>query len=167
MKTKELTPSFKLKAPKIITMDNKQVIYVRLTGAFEQLDFPGAYTKLWNCVKANKLFTAGIESVAIYHDDPKVTEGSKLRSDVCLVVHKPVRAQGEIGVKEIQGGRYAVFLYEGPYPDLGQAYDAIFSEWLPASGCALRNIPMFEKYCNNPEKTAPEKLKTEIYVPIV
>jgi AraC family transcriptional regulator len=30
----------------------------------------------------------------------------------------------------------------------------------------LRNAACFEKYLNNPENTAPEKLKTEIYVPV-
>ena len=96
----------------------------------------------------------------------KVTESSELRSDVCLVVRKPVQPQGEIGVKEIQGDKYAVFTYQGTYSNLGMIYDAIFSEWLPASGCELRNLLVLEKYCNDPTRTTPEKLKTEIYVPV-
>ena len=137
-----------------------------MTGAYSELDFPGTFAKLWNFVKERKLFSAGIEHLGIYYDDPKVTESAKIRSDVCLVIRKPVQPQGEIDVQEIPGGKYAVFSYQGAYSNLGMVYDAIFAEWLPASGCELRDLPIFEKYCNDPTRTAPEKLKTEIYVPL-
>ena len=166
MKREELNPELKLKSPKFVELENKTAIYIRLTGAYSELDFPGAWGRLWNFVKEQKLYSAGIEHIAIYHDDPKVTEAGKLRSDVCLVIHKPVQPQGEIGVKEIQGGKYAVFSYQGPYTNLGVVYDTIYAKWLPESGCELRNIPMLEKYMNDPSKTEPEKLKTEIFIPI-
>lgn len=44
--------------------------------------------------------------------------------------------------------------------------DTIYAKWLPESGQKLRDYHCFEKYLNNPGKTPPEKLKTEIYVPI-
>lgn len=166
MKQVMLNPELKLKSPKFVELENKKSIYIRLSGAYNELDFSGTYAKLWNFVKEQKLYSAGIESIGIYHDDPKVTEANKLRSDVCLVIHKPVQPKGEIGVKEIQGGRYAVFLYQGPYNTLGVVYDTIFVQWLPESGCELRNVPMFEKYMNDPSKITPEKLKTEIYIPV-
>ncbi|GHS99439.1 hypothetical protein FACS189421_09890 [Bacteroidia bacterium] len=42
----------------------------------------------------------------------------------------------------------------------------IYAKWLPESDEKLRNYHCFEKYLNNPDNTAPENLKTEIYVPI-
>ncbi len=161
-----LSEELNLKSPKITELEAKQAIYIRLTGAYNELDFPGTWGRLWNFVKEHKLFSAGIEHIGIYHDDPKVTESDKLRSDVCLVIRKPVTPQGEIGVKEIPGGKYAVFLYQGSYDKLGFVYDTIFAKWLPESGCELRNVPMFEKYVNNPAHTTPDKLKTEIYIPV-
>jgi len=166
MRQEESKTEFKLKAPKMIELESKTVIYIRLTGAYSELDFPGTFAKLWNFVKERKLFSAGIEHLGIYYDDPKVTESAKIRSDVCLVIRKPVQPQGEIAVQEISGGKYAVFSYQGAYSNLGMVYDAIFAEWLPSSGCELRDLPIFEKYCNDPTRTAPEKLKTEIYVPV-
>ena len=109
---------------------------------------------------------ADIEHVAIYHDDPKVTEESKLRTDICLALPKKAAPKGEIGVKTIEGGKYAMFLYTGSYEHLGAVYDTIYGKWLSESGQRLRNYHCFEKYINNPDKTPPEKLKTEIYVPI-
>lgn len=166
MKKAELNPELKVKMPKIIEMETKTAIYVRMTGAYDQLDFPSAFGKLWHFIKEHKLYSAGIEHIGIYHDDPKVTESNKLRTDVCIVVHKPVKPEGEVGVKEIAGGKYAVFSYQGPYTDLGNVYNSIYAKWLPESGYELRNVPMHEKYLNDPLKTDPMKLKTEIYLPI-
>ncbi|WP_321436961.1 AraC family transcriptional regulator [uncultured Bacteroides sp.] len=166
MKPVQLNPELKLKSPKVIELETKKAIYIRLTGAYSELDFCGAWGKLWAYVKENKLFSAGIEHISIYHDDPKVTTSEKLRTDVCLVLPNPAEPKGEIGVKEIAGGRYAVFLYQGPYTNLGIVYDTIFAKWLPDSGYELRNAPLYEKYINDPSRTEEAKLKTEIYIPL-
>ncbi len=167
MKREETNPEFRLKSPKIVEEKEKNAIYIRLTGAYSDLDFPGAFSKLWGFVKEHKLYSAGIEHIGLYYDDPKVTESNKLRSDICLTIHKPVKAEGEVDIKLIPGGKYAVFSYQGPYNNLGVVYDAIFSEWVPSAGYELRNLPVFEKYLNDPTRTVPEKLKTEIYVPLL
>ena len=167
MRKEELNPEFKLKSPKIVELESKKAIYIRLFGAYSDLDFPGTFAKLWAYVKEKNLFSAGIEHIGIYHNDPKVTENEKLRSDVCLVIRKPVEPQGEIGVKEIPGGKYALFSYQGPYSNMGLVYDTIFSKWLPDSGQQLRNMPLFEKYISDPSRTEPDKLKTEIYLPLI
>jgi DNA gyrase inhibitor GyrI len=39
-------------------------------------------------------------------------------------------------------------------------------QWLPVNENELRNLPVYEKYCNDPARTEPEKLKTEVYIPI-
>lgn len=166
MKRTIINTELNLKAPKIVDLEEKTALYIRLVGNYSELDFGGTWMRLWGCVKEQKLFSAGIEHFAVYHDDPQVTETEKLRTDICLVIKKPAKAEGEIGVKTIGGGKYAIFLYQGSYEFLGAVYDSIFSQWLPDSGCSLRNAPCMEKYISNPNVTAPEKLKTEIYVPI-
>ncbi|GHV05640.1 AraC family transcriptional regulator [Bacteroidia bacterium] len=166
MKSLQVNENLNLKAPKMLALEPKQAIYLKLTGDYQTLDFRGAWNKLWQYVKDNKLFSAGIEHIAIYHDDPKVTEAGKLRTDICLVLPKKAEPKGEIGVKTIEGGKYAMFLYQGSYDNLGAVYDTIYAKWLPESGEQLRNYHCFEKYINNPDNTVPEKLKTEIYVPI-
>lgn len=166
IKPTSIRPELNLKAPKIIELEPKQAIYIRLTGDYSENDYGGTWERLWGFVKTEKLFSAGIEHICVYHDDPKVTESDKLRTEVCLVVKKPATVKGEIGVKTIAGGKYAVFLYQGSYADLGSVYDTIYSHWLPNMGCEVRDAPLFEKYLNNPNRTEPEKLKTEIYIPI-
>lgn len=156
----------KIKSPKILDILTKQVIFIKLIGKYESLDFGGAWQHLWQFVKEQKLFSAGIEHLAVYHDDPKVTEMDKLRTDLCLTIIKEVKPQGSIGVKEIKGGKFAMFLYEGPYSNLDAVYNEIYANLLPKNGLRLRDYHGYEKYLNHPDRTDPEKLKTEIYVPI-
>jgi AraC family transcriptional regulator len=166
MKPLEQTADVELKKPRIVELEPRKGIYIRLQGDYRTIDYSGAYTRLWSFVKENKLFTAGIEHITMEHDDPQVTETSKLITDVCLVIHRDVSPKGDIGVQEIPGGKFAVFTYVGPYSNLFSVLDTIYRKWLPGSGHELRMEQGFEKYLNNPNNTSADKLKTEIYIPV-
>ena len=135
-------------------------------GAYQTIDFGGVWQLLWQYVKENKLYSAGIEHIGMYYNDPKITDPDKLRSDICLILPKPAIAKGEIGVKTLKGGRFAMFAYQGSYQYLSQVYDTVYGKLLPESGFTLRDAHCFEKYVNNPATTESDKLKTEIYIPI-
>ena len=165
MKKEIINPDLALKAPKIVTLEPKNLIYVALTGAYGSLDYGKAYEQLWAVIKAQKLFTKGIESICISYDDPKITEGFLQRSDVCLAIHKPATPQDEVSCKTLAGGKYAVFFYQGSYENLSQVYDTAV-RWVIDHQYTLREEPFFEKYLNDARRTPKEKLKTEIYIPI-
>ena len=165
MKKEIINPDLALKAPKIVTLEPKNLIYVALTGAYGSLDYGKAYEQLWAVIKAQKLFTKGIESICISYDDPKITQGSLQRSDVCLAIHKPATPQEEVSCKTLAGGKYAVFFYQGSYENLSQVYDTAV-RWVIDHQYTLREEPFFEKYLNDARRTPKEKLKTEIYIPI-
>ena len=165
MKKEIINPDLALKAPKIVTLEPKNLIYVALTGAYGSLDYGKAYEQLWAVIKAQKLFTKGIEPICISYDDPKITEGSLQRSDVCLAIHKPATPQEEVSCKTLAGGKYAVFFYQGSYENLSQVYDTAV-RWVIDLQYTLREEPFFEKYLNDARRTPKEKLKTEIYIPI-
>ena len=165
MKKEIINPNLALKTPKIVTLEPKNLIYVALTGAYGSLEYGKAYEQLWAVIKAQKLFTKGIESICISYDDPKITEGSLQRSDVCLAIHKPATPQDEVSCKTLAGGKYAVFFYQGSYENLSQVYDTAV-RWVIDHEYTLREEPFFEKYLNDARRTPKEKLKTEIYIPI-
>ena len=165
MKKEIINPNLALKAPKIVTLEPKNLIYVALTGAYGSLDYGKAYEQLWAVIKAQKLFTKGIEPICISYDDPKITEGSLQRSDVCLAIHKSATPQEEVSCKTLAGGKYAVFFYQGSYENLSQVYDTAV-RWVIDRQYTLREEPFFEKYLNDARRTPKEKLKTEIYIPI-
>ena len=165
MKKEIINPDLALKVPKIVTLEPKNLIYVALTGDYGSLDYGKAYEQLWAVIKAQKLFTKGIESICISYDDPKITEGSLQRSDVCLAIHKSATPQDEVSCKTLAGGKYAVFFYQGSYENLSQVYDTAV-RWVIDHQYTLREEPFFEKYLNDARRTPKEKLKTEIYIPI-
>lgn len=155
-----------IKKPKFLTLEEKKCLFIRLQGDYGQLDYKNAWEKLWSVVKSQKLYTAGIEHTGVSYDDPNVTDADKTRYDACLIIHKEAKPKGEIGVKTLNGGKFAMFHYTGSYKHLNEVYDYIFNEWLLNNDYELRDEPVRETYRNNPEKTEPSKLKTEIYVPI-
>lgn len=155
-----------IKKPKIINVEDKQCLYYRMQGNYQTLDYSGAWEKLWQQIKSQKLFTKGIEMLGLPHDDPKVTDKDNVNYDACLVIHKDAKPSGDIGVKTLKGGTFAVFLYQGSYKYFEQAYDYMFNEWLLNTDYELRDAPVREKYISNPERVAKDKLKTEFYIPI-
>ncbi len=180
MKTQQTGGVVRLKAPKIVELEPKTVLCVSFRGDYKQLDYSGAFAKMWALVKKQGLYSEGIEHIGVFHNDPKVTDAADLLTDVCLTVHKPAVPEDGIGVKTIAGGKYAVFTHTGPYNEVQEVYDAIYGEWVPANctcgddcqcppgecKCALRDAPVFEKYVNDPDSVVPEKLETEVYIPI-
>jgi len=105
-------------------------------------------------------------TIGMVHDDPEVTPADKIRYDAAVVVNRPVDPEGEFGVTEIPGGKYAVFTHHGPYESLEQTYRRFFGGWLPPSGRELRDAEAFEEYLNSPMNTRPEDLLTRIHVPL-
>ena len=161
MKPLEINPALEVRE-----QQPKQVIYVRLTGAYMALAYCEAWKKLYAYVSEEKIDTRYMEYICIYHDDPKVTEPKNLRTDVCFTVPSPAQPRGEIGVKEIPGGKYLIFRYKGPYANLGAVYDTIYGHWIPQGGYTVSNSRGYESYLNSPESTPPEELLTEICIPV-
>lgn len=79
---------------------------------------------------------------------------------------KKVPIEGNVNLKTIKGGKYAVFIHKGPYQNLAPLFHLICSEWLPNSDYKARDLPMFQVYLNDCQKTQPEDLLTEIYLPL-
>jgi AraC family transcriptional regulator len=66
----------------------------------------------------------------------------------------------------IPGGRWAVSLHQGSYETLWQSWNRLYRYWLPASAHAMRDVAPFEIYLDDKKKVPPEKLRTEIWIPI-
>jgi AraC family transcriptional regulator len=158
----EEEPSMK---PEIKTIAPLSVIFVRRTGPYHQAAGE-AFGVLCQFAGVRGLLGPNARTIGISHDDPRVTESSKFRYDACVTIDHDVKTEGEIAQKSIAGGKYAVFLHEGPYESFGKTYDQIYQGWLPGSGEQLRDEPCFEVYLNHPSETKPEALRTEIWIPL-
>ncbi len=52
------------------------------------------------------------------------------------------------------------------YATLGDSWARLMGEWLPKSGLRVGEGAAYEVYRNTPENTAPEDLRTDLYLSI-
>jgi AraC family transcriptional regulator len=77
-------------------------------------------------------------------------------------------AQQGLSAETVAAGRWAVFRHVGAYDTLWKSWHAIYREWLPASGQALRpQSAPYERYETMPGEVLPEQHITDIHIPIV
>ncbi|AIE87220.1 transcriptional regulator, effector binding domain protein [Fimbriimonas ginsengisoli Gsoil 348] len=114
------------------------------------------------------LFAApGVETMALYHDDPRTTATNELRSDAAVTVPAGVPMPDGLTEFTLPGGRYARYVHIGPYDGLGDAWKRFTSDWMPKSGHIARtNVPVVENYMNMPGSVPDDQLRTELYIPI-
>jgi AraC family transcriptional regulator len=141
-----------------------KVVFLRYAGAYSQVG--ATWSRLMSWAGMLGLLGPQMRMIGIVHDDPDITPADKVRYDAAVVVNRPVQPEGEFGVTELPGGKYAVFSHHGPYDSLGKTYQRIFGGWLPKSGRELRDAETFEEYLNSPGNTRPEDLLTRIHVPL-
>ncbi len=67
---------------------------------------------------------------------------------------------GNVQASEIPAGSYATCLHKGPYPEVGQAYEAL-GQWTHDNGREATGIA-YETYLNDPGNTPPEELLTQV-----
>lgn len=167
MTTQKPKVEIKLSRAKVVEQEPKTVLYISASGDYKSVEYSAIYARMWDEIKRQGLFSAGIEHLALYYNNPEITSEENLKCDVCIRVCKPAEPNAEIGVKSFGGGRFAMFTYIGAYDKIGAAYDRIYGELLAAGGFQTRANYCYEKYVSDPCRTVPEKLKTEIYIPIV
>ncbi len=108
--------------------------------------------------------------LASYLDSPQHVPLSDLRADVCIGVADDVQTDEQLTVRVMPAARYVVFSHIGPYAGLrdawSQAHMLIHSGQVPGNPVLRHDGECFEIYCNDPCITAPEQLRTDIYLPI-
>lgn len=131
--------------------------YPRMGETFQRLSDRLAAAGLWPQVRA---------MIAVYLDDPAIVAPDKLRGMAAVAVNGAAEAPRGFTTLVLVGGRYAVMRVSGPYAGLAAAYDWLYGTWLPHSGETPRDAPCYEQYVNTPLDTAPEDLRTDIFLPL-
>jgi len=133
-------------------------------GEFEKIG--GFYQQLieWGH-KKEVLSTSNFRAITMYHDNPNVTQLSKVRYSACVTIDKPIKAEGKIRPLSIQKGVYAVGNFILNTDEFPKAWKNL-SMWVLENDCEFRDGTYFEVYLND-HKTHPEqKFIIEICIPI-
>ena len=130
--------------------------------------FERLFTKLFTWAGPRGLIQfPATKVISLYHDNPEITDESKLRTDVCITVPEDTPVEGEIGKATIPGGKYAVAHFElKDSSQYGAAWNAIYGGWLPESGYQPDDRPCFEHCLNNPKEDPEGKHIVDIYVAV-
>lgn len=149
-------------------LPEQTIAYVRHTGPYQgnaEL-FGRLFGQLAQWAGPRGLLGPDAQFLSLYHDDPAITDDSKLRVVCGCVVPPDTEVSGEIGKTSVPGGTYAVGRFELNADEYGAAWDSMYGRWLPASGYQPDDRPALELYLNNPETHPEKKHVVEIAIPI-
>jgi len=116
--------------------------------------------------KANGLNPDRHRSYGIHYNDPRTTPPADYRVDFCVSIEDDVapNLQGIVN-KMIPGGRCAVARHLGSRENVAAAA-YLYEEWLPKSGEALRDFPIFFHYVNVGPNVREDEMITDVYLPL-
>lgn len=153
----------------IKNLEPKRLAAVRHIGDYMKVDKAFQSVMMWGAKEG--LITDKPEMIGIYYDDPSAVDTDKLRTDAGIVIGDDIdvdalAGSGKVRTVDIAGGRHAVVTFKGPYAELHNGYNWLFTSWLPESGEEAGENPVFEVYLNDPRSTAPSELLTDICLPL-
>lgn len=132
--------------------------YPTISAAFERL---GALAG-----PAGLFAQPGAQPVAIYYDDPETVPAPQLRSAAGLTVPPGVALPEGLHEVNLPAGRWACALHRGSYRGLGEAWQRLLGQWLPASGERVGPGEFHELYLNHPGQVREDDLLTQLLVPL-
>jgi AraC family transcriptional regulator len=163
MKNRQIQTSVEVKE-----MPEMHVAYVRHIGPYkvdEEL-FARLFNKLMTWAGPRGLLQFPETKVlAVYHDDPDITDESRLRTDACITVPEDTAVEGEVGKMTLAGSTYAIAHFEINPDQYEDAWNAVFAGWLPESGYQPADRPNFELFHGGPEEHPEGKHVVDICVP--
>ena len=66
---------------------------------------------------------------------PQECETRSMCYEACIVVKAGTQPDGDIGVREVAGARYAVATHLGSYANFSETYSQLLGQWMPAEDC--------------------------------
>lgn len=151
-----------LPEPTIVRTDGQT--FVGLADDFDmarRAEIPALYARFF----AARDKIEGARPGAIYVLSFDARPDGRFRYAVAIEVDLPGAMPEGFSVLQAGAGAYADFRQRTPIGDLPRRFDAVFGHWLPASGYALRDGAVFERY---PDDDAPEagRMLYEIWLPV-
>ncbi len=126
----------------------------------------GDIPALWEDFFALKLAPENAKGDAIYGASFGMQPDGSFKYAVGMVVDPAGEAPGQTCHVVLRGGTYAVLRMTGPFSDIPAVFDAMFSEWLPASDWMPDAGAVFERYPTD-MMGQDEQPSYEIWVPVI
>ena len=150
----------------MVEVATRQVVGIKKTGTYKLI--PELLLKVYDyTVKKNMVITG--PPVFICHEiSPEAVMEANEKGTAVVEVVWPVsgtvKGTKEMKVYELPGGKMAHTIQYGPYESCESTYLKLFA-WIKEKGLRISG-PIREVYPNDPREVPPEKIITEIFVPV-
>jgi AraC family transcriptional regulator len=151
--------------PIVKELPGQHVAYMRYVGPYGVHGIPELWIRLRKWMDTRGLDLATTTRLGLVHDDPSITQAEKCRYDACVVVPEDFAADRWVNVVDIAGGRYGVWTFSGTAHEIQEAWDRIFTAWLPTSGYQPDDRACFEVYRGSPGGK-PGSFRCELCLPV-
>jgi len=149
----------------VIQLAPIRIAMLRHTGSYDEIG--PVFDRLWKWVEAQNVPVQ--RTIGIYWDDPDEVPAPQLRSAACVEIPEGYQVGGwgapEVG--QIAGGTYVTARFVGPYDDLAPVWNDLWSYCENDLRRTISEEPAFEVYVNDPGDTPPERLITDLYMPVI
>ena len=149
----------------VVSLEPFALVATRNTG--DDADHALAYEALFGWAAEHGLIEriAGIYGVP--WQDRRDIPATECEFDCALAFDGDVMAGDGTTPLTLGGGQWARLRHVGSYAGLESLTDALLADWLPGSGYALREVPLFHHYLDDPEQTPEAMLRTDIHLPVM
>lgn len=150
---------------RVTTLEPFDVVVLRKRGAFDDLDQAFGQVFAWAAEQGLAGHLQQLIGIALNDHRDVAADACEFECGMGLGralagVPAPLRAL------TLGGGEYAVLRHVGSYAGLEAATDALLRQWLPDSGRALRDAPLYYHYLDDPEDVPEAMLRADICVPL-
>ena len=122
------------------------VAYMRYVGPYGAHGIPELWTRFDKWMEARGLRPEARVTLGVGYDDPRITAAEQCRYDACVVVPADFQADRRVNVMDLPGGPCAVATFTGTADEITDAWDHVFTAWLPASAWQPDDRPCVEVY---------------------
>lgn len=148
----------------IENLPEKYVLFKKITSGYDNELIPHTSNELYKLAIEYKFKIE--QFIGVGYDDPDYTPADKCKYDICIAVNpKDLPKRIPCDSKIIQGGKFAVFNYQGHKNNITNAWDYMFKEWLLNSNFLPDDRPHLEMYLYS-EKYEQGQFNVNLCLPV-
>lgn len=128
------------------TLPAQRLAYMRYTGPYGHPGINHLWQRFMAWCGQQGLMQPRRTVYGISQDSPEVTPPERCRYDCCVPVDAGFKPQGDVGVQDFAGGRYACAHFTGTGATIHEAWMQMLGQWMPGSGWQAGDGPALEVY---------------------